>query len=453
MEPSIELPNRAAEVVAEVPAPVAPGPGPLIIVMALLPFALGYFLSYLYRAANAVVAPDLVRDAGLTATELGLMTAAYLFAFAAFQLPLGILLDRYGPRRVQAALVAVGGTGALLFGLGHSVTTLLMARAVIGLGFAGGLMSSFKAVVIWVPEARRPLANALVMSAGALGLIVSTTPLELAVQAAGWRQVFFGLAAFTYVVAALILVLVPERTTGPRTAATLASEFREIGRVARSRVFLALAPLIAIVTGVHVSIQTLWAGPWLRDVAGLDRQSVANRLFLMAVAFFAGILVSGTIADWLTRRGASLLHIMLGFLAIFLAAQIGLLLEFKHLDIWLWTAFSMTGQVGVLIFPWLGSYFGASLSGRANSAMNLPMFMMAFLFQYAIGAMIDLVPAAASLAASPMVSYPPAAYRLAFGVLLAAEMLTLAWYLMHWRTIAAADKIVLENYRARATKA
>ena len=381
------------------------------------------------------------------------MTSAYLCAFAAFQLPLGILLDRYGPRRVQAALVAIGGMGALLFGLGQSLTMLLVARAVIGLGFAGGLMSSFKAVVIWVPEARRPLANALVMSSGALGLIVSTTPLELAVQATGWRQVFFGLAAFTVMVAALIWLMVPERTAGTKSDAgsttSLANEFRQIGNVARSRVFLALAPLIAIVTGVHVAIQTLWAGPWLRDVAGLDRQGVANRLFFMAVAFFAGILVSGTIADQLTRRGASLLHIMLGFLLVFLGAQIGLMLELKHLDIWLWTAFSMTGQVGVLIFPWLGSYFGAGLSGRANSAMNLPMFLMAFAFQYAIGAMIDLVPPAAPVAPG---SYPAEAYRFAFGVLLAAELLALGWYLANWRTIADADKIVLANYRARRAK-
>ncbi len=451
MEPTLDKPDTG--IAAELPAQRGtrpPGPGPLIIVTALLPFGLGYFLSYLYRAANAVVAPDLVRDAGLTAAELGLMTAAYLFAFAAFQLPLGILLDRYGPRRVQAALVAIGGIGALLFGLGQSVTTLLIARAVIGLGFAGGLMSAFKAVVIWVPEARRPLANSIVMSAGALGLIVSTTPLELAVQAVGWRHVFFGLATFTFLVAALILFLVPERSGGPRVAASLAYEFRHIGCVARSRVFLALAPLIAIVTGVHISIQTLWAGPWLRDVAGLDRQGVANRLFLMAVAFFAGILISGAIADWLTRRGASLLHIMLGFLMIFLTAQLGLILELAHLDIWLWTAFSMTGQVGVLIFPWLGSYFGANLSGRANSAMNLPMFMMAFVFQYAIGAMIDLVPPVASAVVSG--GYPPAAYRLAFGVLLGAEILALGWYLINWRAIAEADKIVLENYRARNAK-
>ena len=140
------------------------------VLLALLPFGLGYFLSQLFRAVNAVVAPDLVQDLHLDAGQLGFLTAAYLLAFALFQLPLGILLDRFGPRRVQAALLAIAALGAYLFSRGSDTLTLTLARALIGLGFAGGLMSSFKAVVIWVPEQRRALGSACVMSLGALGL-------------------------------------------------------------------------------------------------------------------------------------------------------------------------------------------------------------------------------------------------------------------------------------------
>ena len=161
--------------------------------IALVPFSLGFFFSYLYRAVNAVIAPDLVRDIGLSAGELGLLTASYLFAFSMFQLPLGILLDRYGPRRVQATLVAIGGIGALIFAMAESIAVLTVARAIIGLGFAGGLMSGFKAVVIWVPEARRALANAWVMSTGALGLLIATAPMQIVVQNFGWRLAFVGL--------------------------------------------------------------------------------------------------------------------------------------------------------------------------------------------------------------------------------------------------------------------
>ena len=133
----------------------------LMALRVLTPFALGYFLTYLLRAVNAVVAPDLVAEVGLGAAELGLLTAAYLGAFALVQLPLGVLLDRYGPRRVQAASLGVATLGCLLFAAGRDALTLTTARALIGLGFAGGLMSGFKAVVIWVPGRRRALARRL----------------------------------------------------------------------------------------------------------------------------------------------------------------------------------------------------------------------------------------------------------------------------------------------------
>ncbi|NJM56410.1 MAG: MFS transporter [Synechococcales cyanobacterium RU_4_20] len=168
--------------------------GPVAIgLYVLLPFGIGYFLSQMFRSVNAVVGPDLVRDVGLGAAELGLLTSAYLLAFALFQLPLGVLLDRYGPRRVQSVLIALAGVGSLLFAIGESFLVLTAARALIGLGFAGGLMSGFKAVVLWVPDKRRALANAVVMSFGALGIIVATQPVDMSVQAFGWRAVFLGL--------------------------------------------------------------------------------------------------------------------------------------------------------------------------------------------------------------------------------------------------------------------
>ncbi|MET0569693.1 MAG: MFS transporter, partial [Hyphomicrobiaceae bacterium] len=219
-------------------------PGLRLLLIALVPFSLGFFFSYLYRAVNAVIAPDLVRDIGLSAGELGLLTAAYLFAFSMFQLPLGILLDRYGPRRVQATLVAIGGIGALIFAMAESIAVLTVARAIIGLGFAGGLMSGFKAVVIWVPEPRRALANAWVMSTGALGLLIATAPMEMAVQSIGWRWAFVGLAVITLAVAALIFFAVPERSAQSSTS-NLRQEIGVVGKIYRDRVFLAMAPLLA----------------------------------------------------------------------------------------------------------------------------------------------------------------------------------------------------------------
>jgi predicted MFS family arabinose efflux permease len=391
-----------------------------IALFGLLPFGLGYFLSYLFRAVNAIVAPDLVRELSLDAAQLGFLTAAYLLAFSLFQLPLGILLDRYGPRRVQAGLLAIAGLGALLFSIGQNTLTLTLARALIGLGFAGGLMSSFKAVVVFVPEARRGLASACVMSLGALGLMTSTSPMQIMIAAHGWRTVFFGLALITGLVAVLILLAVPkpDATTKPLP---LSEQVGILWRIVRDPAFLRLAPLLGASAGTHIAIQTLWAGPWWRDIGRLDSMGVANSLFLMAFAFFIGILATGYIADFFKQRGVNTLDVLLGFMLAFFASQA--LIIFDVLRIPAWLLFGMLGQVAVLAFPWLSSYFGAALSGRANAAMNLFVFGLAFIAQWAIGAIIDQFPRL------PGGGFPLAAYQTGFGVFLALEVAGLLWYL------------------------
>ena len=86
-----------------------------LVTRVFLPFAAGYYLSYLMRTVNAVISPDLTRELGLGAADLGLLTSTYFFAFALAQIPVGIALDRYGPRRVEALLLLLTGLGAALF--------------------------------------------------------------------------------------------------------------------------------------------------------------------------------------------------------------------------------------------------------------------------------------------------------------------------------------------------
>ncbi|MEL6373563.1 MAG: MFS transporter [Pseudomonadota bacterium] len=395
-------------------------------VLVLAPFALSYFLSYLYRAVNAVVAPRLVADFQVDPAQLGVLTAAYLLAFAAFQLPLGVLLDRFGPRRVQAVLMVVAAGGAAWFALADSFAALTASRALIGLGVAGGLMSGFKAVVLFVPAPRRALANACVMSVGAIGLLVATAPTEWAVQAYGWRWVFAGLAGLSVLVAALIMVMVPREggDTPAGEPVPLRTQVRDIGRILSDAQVWALAPLLATTAGTHIAIQTLWAGQWFRDVAGLNRDATAQNLFWMAVAFFAGILFTGGIADRLVQRGLGLLDVMLGFVVLFIASQAAIIVLPAEVTFLPWLIFGALGQVAILAYPWLSSHFGTALSGRANTAMNFLIFTSAFAIQAAIGAIIG------AFTADEAGRYPQAAYDVAFGLFLLAQLIALVWYLL-----------------------
>ena len=159
-------------------------------VAALGMFASGPGQSHIFSVFNGLIAADLNLSASSVSTAYGLATLV-----AAFGLPyVGQLVDKFGPRRVQIVLLSVAAIGVLIFAFGQDAMTLVFGRALIGLGFAGGLMASFKAVVIWIPEPRRALANALVMSSGAIGLLLATQPLEFVTQLFGWRDVFLALA-------------------------------------------------------------------------------------------------------------------------------------------------------------------------------------------------------------------------------------------------------------------
>lgn len=403
-----------------------------IALTALLPFASGYFMSYLLRAVNAVVAPDLVRDAGLSPAELGLLTAAYLGAFALFQLPLGVLLDRYGPRRVQAGLLTIAALGCLAFSLAPGFGGLFAARAVIGLGFSAGLMASYKSSATWVPIERRSLANTAIMSLGALGVVVATEPTEFFVKLMGWRHVFQLFAALIFLSAASIIVFAPRRDARGAPA-PLRRQFADMVAILRTPLFARVAPLLGLTSGLQIGIQTLWAGPWLRDCLGLSRDDVARHLLWMAVAFMIGILSVGVVADRLGRRGIGPMQVLLVCNAIYFVAQTIVILRVEWLATYAWLAIAAFGQVAVLAFPWFAARVGEGLAGRSNATINFTMFVAAFASQYAVGYIIGLFPHSGQ-------GYDPRGYSWAIGLFLVLQLLAFGWYWLdapHRRTYPA----------------
>ena len=174
-----------------------------------LPFATGYYLSYLFRTINGPIADRLMAAFHLDTASLGLLTSVYFLTFAFCQLPYGPLVDRFGPRRVQAVVLAVAVLGATLFAMAPNIPTLILARALIGIGTSGALMAGLKALALWVPQERRALANGSFIMFGGLGAMTSTVPVNLLLPLTGWRGVFLLLAALTLASALLVLIVVP----------------------------------------------------------------------------------------------------------------------------------------------------------------------------------------------------------------------------------------------------
>jgi predicted MFS family arabinose efflux permease len=383
-----------------------------------LPFAAGYFLSYVLRNVNAVIAPELTRELGVSASDLGLLTSAYLLAFGAFQLPLGILLDRHGPRRVEAGLLLVAATGSALFALGGTLPELALARAAIGLGVSACLMASFKAFSVWFPAERQPSLNAAVMVAGGLGALTATTPLSVAVPVLGWRGVFLVLAGLALAAAAGILST-PERSASA-SRETLRQQFQALGGIVRSRVFWRYAPQATAFLGTFMALQGLWAMPWLMHVGGQAREPAAFHLMLTTAGMMGGFLCIALFIVPLGRRGIPADTVLAVGMATGLVAMVGLLLGIgsSHL---VWLVFGLVFAVGNLAYAILSSHFPPALAGRANTALNLGVFLGAFAIQWGYGAVLDALTARGWALAR--------AHRAALATLLALQVASFAWYL------------------------
>ena len=355
-----------------------------------LPFACGYFLSYLYRSTNAVLAPYLSNDLNLNAEQLGLITSAYFLTFGLFQLPLGVLLDKFGARKVQSILFLIAAIGAILFSLGNDVWSLVTARGLIGLGVSGALMAAFKAFAVWFPKERLPLLIGLFMSAGGMGAIVASTPLEMALQITDWRGVYLFIGIVTIFVGVLIFFIVPEKQENNYNEKAL-PVLKVLKHIYTSYAFWRIGPLSGIAGGTGLAILGLWAGPWLSDIGKFNKNEIANILFISTIMMTIGTTSLGIITDYLRKFNISPVGVMGGALFVFIIPLTIITFGIMPKAIWPWVILSITSLAATLAYAGLSQHFPTSYAARASTAINLICFLMAFIAQYAIGFIMQLV--------------------------------------------------------------
>lgn len=397
-----------------------------LVLRVLLPFAAGYFLSFLYRTVNAVLAPHIARSVNLDAGDLGLMTGVYFLTFASFQLPLGILLDRFGPRRVEAALLLFAASGAFAFSIADSAGTLIFGRALVGLGVSACLMAALKANVQWVAPQRHPLMNGIILSAGGLGAVAATAPVQAALAVTDWRGVYAITAAITVAVAVALFLAVPDKP-GKGAGESLATQLREVVGIFRDRTFLRVMPIGAMSMGSFLAIQGLWAGPWLRDVAGLGADGVAAGLTAMAAGMAAGFLLMGVIAERLARLHVPVVVVGGVGMGVFWLASVAMTLGWSGAPLLLCAVLGFSGSSSSLMYAVVTQLFPPHLAGRANTSLNLVMFLAAFGLQWGLGAIIGLWPKGEA-------GWPPEAFMVAFAVPAVLTAAALMWFIPTART-------------------
>jgi len=391
-----------------------------------LPLAALNFLNQASRALLAVIGPALALEFGLSASDLGLLAAVLFGAYALTQLPAGLALDLWGARRVQAALALVAAAGFALSALAPGWGWLMLGRVLTGIGVAAGLTAMLQANAQWFGRARVAAMTGSGLLVGALGGMMATLPLSLILPAIGWRGGFALLAVLALAVAAWIWLSVPDAPPGFVRPARrpLAAELRAFGPIFRHPAFLGFVPAICVLSGLSFTWQGLWAGPWLRDVAGLGAEARATVLFAYALGMAVGSFATGHLASFVQARGWPPLAVSFAAMGVQLALQLVFALAPPSGAVALcmaWGGFALAASAGPIAYAAIGQRFGTELAGRVATAINATMLALVFVLQTGVGAVLDLWPRTADG------GWDPGGYRAALLGTASLQALALLW--------------------------
>ena len=385
----------------------------------------GFVASQFFRVSTAVIAPELMQGLAISPQAMGVITGSFFLAFAAAQLPAGVLLDRFGPRRTMSSLFAVAVAGSVVFALAQDAIGLTVGRTLMGFGCAAGLMGSLVAISRWFPAGQFARLSSLIYTIGGTGFLMATTPLAAASDWIGWRGAFWMMAVATAALAVLIYGVVRDAPTDHvirhRSPETANEILRGLKEVFANRDLRYICALQFVNYGTVLAIVGLWAGPYLNDVHGLAGVTRGNVLLALNLAMLIGVMAFSVVERWLDSRkwtigaGASASIVVLGVLA-----------SVPDLGLWpsisLLILFAFSSAYIMLIHAHARAVLPDHIVGRGLTLQNLAVFLGVFAIQTASGFIIGHFSDGRDAA-------PEIAYRAVFGFLSLLTLAALAIYL------------------------
>lgn len=385
-------------------------------------------LSMFYRVSNAVIAPKLVQDLGLNAETLGILGGAFFYSFALLQIPMGPMLDQIGPRLIVTFFALIGGLGAFLFALGNSFVVAFLGRILIGVGMACVLMGALKVLTLRFPPEKFATLMGIVLTIGALGSILATSPLAYLASTIGWRMTFVLAGTVTSILAFLVFwVLGAELGGGQSSFTSSLSEpkigiFQSLRIVLGSLVFWQIGTLSFFRYGTLVGLQGLWFGPYLMDIKGYSSILTGNILILLAIGTTLGYVLSGMMSGRIFRFRKSEVLWGMGFYTLSLFPLVGVV-EIQNPS---WYAFifffiGFFSSFGMLVFSHIKELFPTAISGTVIAWVNFFGMAGAAIFMPTLGKVIQTF-------RLPDHSYPAKAYHLSFLICSLCMTMSLIFY-------------------------
>ncbi len=365
-----------------------------------------YLLSMFYRSSITVIVPDLMRDLSLDVSDLSLASAAFFYAYAFIQIPMGVVLDHAGPKKAMPWSYLLAFVGVLIFARAESTAPLVLGRLLMGVGMACSLIGTFKILTIWFGPAHFATLSATVISIGSLGTLASTSPLVLSTQWVGWRSTF-ALIAFSHLLltGALYFVMRGKPIAAVHSPPTLEAGDNRLGQVVdlfrlivRKKDFWLISAAGFLRYGIYGAVQSLWAGPYLINVMGCSPMVAGNVLFLFNLALILGGPVSGYLSDKVLRTrkwimvtalwGLSgslfaLAVLPVGSTVVVLATLFGL--------------FGFFGSTGGVLYTHIKELMPSTMVATALTGMNFFVMLGAAIFIQGLGSLMQFLYPSASL--------------------------------------------------------
>jgi sugar phosphate permease len=358
----------------------------------LVVLTLAYLLSQFFRTALAVVAPEIARDLALDPTRLGLLSSAWFWAFAAAQIPIGVALDRWGPRTTVSLVFASAGLGCVLLATAKGLGTAALGQVLIGIGCAPVFMGTLVVLARFYDTQRFALLTAILLAIGSGGTLIGTTPLAFAAELLGWRGAFLAMGGVVVLVAIAVGLVVrdaPHGAAASHDQESLGAALRGVLAVLRNRRLWAVVPMSFTGYAVLVTVRGLWAGPYLAEVFALSPVARGNALLVMSLAMILGTLAYGAVERRLDRRREPVL--------VGGSAAVAVLLLLALAPAWsvvaatgLLAALGLFGMTYALLMAQGRRFLAAHEIGRGLTFLNGACFTGAALIQASSGVVVDI---------------------------------------------------------------
>jgi MFS family permease len=364
---------------------------PYLVVLLAVACAL-YTVSQFLRNSVGVIAPDLAAETGVVAGELGILSGVFFFSFALAQIPVGMALDRFGPRISTVALIGLAVAGCGLFASAQGLWGFTAARVLMGLGCAVLLMGPFILFTLWFPSRQFASLVGIILSAGNAGALLATAPLARAAAAFGWRETFLAVAVITAVMGIIAWIVFRDAPEGSafhdRPKESFKDSFRGVREVVRVRHFWPVFWAHFFGYSVFVTLFGLWGGPYLSDVHGAGLAQRGNILLVMALAQIIGLIAWGPLDRLLDSRKRPILAGMAGSAAIITALAIWPAMPVMAMTV-LFALYGLICAFMPLVFAHGRHLFPQHLVGRGITVMNMAAMGGVFVLQLISGFVIS----------------------------------------------------------------